>query len=54
MKAGAGGGIEAVVKAINTHINNPGVCKWGCAALTMITANSKVQTKLSKANEINS
>ena len=33
MKAGAAGGIDAVVKAINTHINNVDVCKQGCGAL---------------------
>ena len=28
VKAEAAGGIESVVKAINTHINNAGVCEW--------------------------
>ena len=43
MKAGAAGGIEAVVKAINTHIDNAGVCKWGCGALwSMINNNGKI------------
>ena len=40
MKAGAAGGIEAVVKAINTHINNAGVCEQGCGALNNMTFNS--------------
>ena len=33
MKAGAAGGIKAVVKTVNTHINNPGVCENGCGML---------------------
>ena len=41
MKAGAAGGIEAVVKAINTHINNAGVCERGCGALSNMTFNGK-------------
>ena len=41
MKAGAAGGIEAVVKAINKHINNAGVCEQGCGALYSMTANGK-------------
>ena len=40
VKAGAAGGIEAVVKAINTHINNADVCENGCSALCNITANN--------------
>ena len=43
MKAGAVGGIEAVVKAINTHINNVGVCEQGCGALWNMTVNGKKQ-----------
>ena len=41
VKAGAAGGIETVVKAINTHINNAGVCYRGCGALWNMTANGK-------------
>ena len=41
MKAGTAGGIDAVVKAINTHIDNAGVCKQGCGALMNMTANGK-------------
>ena len=40
MKAGAAGGIEAVVKAINTHIDNADVCKQGCGALKNMTLNN--------------
>ena len=40
-KVVAAGGIEAVVKAINTHINNAGVCEQGCGALMNMTANGK-------------
>ena len=39
-KAGAAGGIEAVVKAINTHIDNAGVCESGCGALSNILLKS--------------
>ena len=48
MKAGTAGGIEAVVKAISTHIGNAGVCEWGCGALWNITANNgkKTMTKI--------
>ena len=45
MKAGAAGGIEAVVKAIKTHINNPGVCEQGCDALCNMTLNGKNNNK---------
>ena len=41
MKAGATGGIEAAVKAINTHINNAGVCEKGCGTLRIMTVNGK-------------
>ena len=41
MKAGTTGGIEAAVKAINTHINNAGVCCAGCGALRNMTVNGK-------------
>ena len=41
MKAGRIGGIEAVVKAINTHINNVKVCKSGCGMLGNTLANGK-------------
>ena len=40
VKAGAAGGIDAVVKAINTHINNPDVCERGCGALMGMTLNN--------------
>ena len=46
VKAGAAGGIEAVVKAINTHINNVGVCYKGCGTLLNMTEfNGKTQIK---------
>ena len=41
MKAGTVGGIEAVVKAVNTHIDNAGVCEWVCRALINMTDNGK-------------
>ena len=47
MKAGAAGGIETVVKAINTHINNAEVCYHGCDALwNMATNNGKITDKI--------
>ena len=51
MKAGTAGGIEAVVKAINTHINNAGVCYRGCGALNSMTVNCKNTTTI-KQNEM--
>ena len=45
VKAGAAGGIEAVVKAINTHISNAGVCEQGCGALLNMTANNGKNTE---------
>ena len=41
VKAGVAGGIETVVKAISTHINNTKVCLIGCAVLCSITGNGK-------------
>ena len=41
MKAGEAGGIEAVVKAVNTHIDNADVCENGCWALINMTVNGK-------------
>ena len=46
MKAGAAGGIEAVVKVVNTHVKDAGACFQGCAALSSMTANNgKIQIK---------
>ena len=45
-KAGAAGGIEAVMKAINTHINNTDVCYAGCGAL--MNNNGKQLNKTTK------
>ena len=45
MKAGAVGGIEAAVKAINTHINNAGVCYSGCGALGVMTFDNGKNTR---------
>ena len=41
MKAGKAGGVEVVVKAINTHIDNAIVCKQGCTALNNMVLNGK-------------
>ena len=48
MKVGTAGGIEAVVRAINTHIDNADVCKSGCDALRNMTVNGK--NTLNKTN----
>ena len=50
VKAGTAGGIEAAVKAINTHIDNAGVCEQGCIALKSITLNGKALIKQQKQN----
>ena len=40
------GGIETVVKVINTHIENADVCKQGCSVLrNMIVDNGKTLIK---------
>ena len=44
MKVGTAGGIDAVVKAINTHINNADVCKSGCDALRNMAFNNGKNT----------
>ena len=57
MKAGEAGGIEAVVKAINTHIKNVGVCENGCCALNYMALNGKHSDKTltnTNTNEMNS
>ena len=41
MKVKEIGGIEAVVKAVNTHMDNVDVCENGCGALWNMTANGK-------------
>ena len=38
------GGIEAIVKAINTHIDNAGMCEQGCWALRNMTFNDGKST----------
>ena len=52
VKAGAAGGIEAVVKAINTHISNAGVCDAGCGALWNMTFNGKNTTENTDNNKM--
>ena len=54
MKAGTAGGIEAVVKAISTHINNSSVCCAECGTLLIITNNGKntdIKPNTTKCNE---
>ena len=47
MKAGIAGGIEAVVKAINTHIGNVGMCYVGFWGLWSISrANASLQKEV--------
>ena len=33
VRAGLAGGVEAIIKTINAHINKIDVCKAGCGAL---------------------
>ena len=54
MKAGAAGGIEAVVKAINTHIKNPSVCQQGCSALWSMTLNGNNSKSIKASQKMNS
>ena len=52
-KAGAAGGIEVIVKTINTHIDNAVICEQGCGALWNMTINGKnTQTKQSTTNKM--
>ena len=44
MKAVTVGGIEAVVKAINTHIKLSYVCENGCGALLSMTGGNGKNT----------
>ena len=54
MKAGTAGGIEAVVKAISTHIGNANVCKWGCGALWNMIVNGKKNGNGTNKTKMNS
>ena len=40
VKARVAGGIDTVVKAMNTHISNASVCYAGCNALTNMAFNN--------------
>ena len=40
MKAVTTGGVEAMIKAVNKHINNAGVCEDGCGTLRNMTASN--------------
>ena len=54
VKAAAVGGIEAVLKAINTHINNADVCTVECIALwNILTNNCKNINKVIQHNQTN-
>ena len=44
-KAATVGRIETVVKAVNTHIDNAGVCEQGCGALRNMTKDNSKNTK---------
>ena len=49
VKAETAGGIDTVVKVINSHINNYIVCYAGCGALMSMTVNnSKNNNRISK------
>ena len=53
MKAVAAGGIEVVVKAIDTHIDNVPICKLGCDTLYIMVKNNgkNNRQKQNKQNE---
>ena len=53
MKVGVAGGIEAVVKAISTHVTNAGVREKGCGALKDMSANNSISTDKSKQKQTN-
>ena len=53
MKAGVAGGIEVVVKAINTHISNANVCVNGCGTLRNMTASNGKNWQNNKTNNKN-
>ena len=44
MKAAVVGGIETVVKAINTHVDNVDVCEAGCGVLLDMARDSGKNT----------
>ena len=48
MKTGTAGGVEAVVKAIETHTNNTDVCCVGCLTLYNMTTNNSKNTDKNK------
>ena len=54
MKASSVGGVETVVKAIDTHSDDVGVCENGCGALWNMVGNGKntdkQQNKTTKVN----
>ena len=57
MKAGAAGGIETVMKAINTNICSHNVCEQGCRTLGIMTYNNGKKTGKTQqhnTNEMNS
>ena len=41
VKAGAAGGIETVINAINAHTDNTSVCENGCWALSNMAVNGR-------------
>ena len=51
VKAGAAGGVEAVVKAINIHIDNVDVCEHGCCALRNMTNNRKYTDETTQSKQ---
>ena len=54
VKVRTAGGIEVVVKAINTHIGNADVCEWGCGALyNLVDVNGKTLKSNKATNEMN-
>lgn len=35
------GGIETTIKIMNTHVNNAGICKYGCNTLGLIATKER-------------
>ena len=44
MTAGKAGAIEVIMKAMSLHMDNAGVCEYGCVALKNITLNGRQTT----------
>lgn len=43
-KAGIAGAVDAIVTVMKAHIDDPDVCRLGCAALTNLTLDGTLST----------